>query len=69
MVSHSAINVRSYSELLIQGAITIAMIFVALLLGDIIQPWGTKVSLSILEIGASTPTVFSISEIKFNFSL
>lgn len=61
MVSHSAINVRSYSELLIQGAITIAMIFVALLLGDIIQPWGTKVSLSILEIGASTPTVFSIS--------
>jgi hypothetical protein len=31
------------------------------MLGDIIQPWGAKVSLTILEKGAEVPTIFSIS--------
>jgi len=59
----SAVNASGSSDLLIQSAITIAMIFVALFLGDLIQPWGTQVSLSILEVGAVTPTVFAISGI------
>jgi len=59
----SAVNASGSSDLLIQSAITIAIIFVALILGDLIQPWGTKVSLSILEVGAVTPTVFAISGI------
>jgi hypothetical protein len=54
---------KSASELLVQSGITIAMIFAALMLGDLIQPWGTKVSLSILEKGAESPTIFSISSI------
>jgi len=61
--SESSSSTKSASELLIQSGITICMIFTALLLGDVIQPWGTKVSLSILEKGAAVPTLFSISGI------
>ena len=61
--SLSASNAKSASELLIQSSITIGMIFTALMLGDFIHPWGTKVSLSILEKGAEVPTIFSISGI------
>ena len=57
----SASGTRSVSELLVQSCTTIAMIFAALLLGDLIQPWGTEVSLSILEKGAEVPIVFGIS--------
>jgi len=53
----------SSSELLIQCGITIAMIFSALMMSELIQPWGTKVSLSILEKGAEAPIIFSISGI------
>jgi len=47
----------SSSDLLIQSVITIVMIFAALILGDIIQPWGTKVSLSILRPGGEIATL------------
>ncbi|MCS5591289.1 MAG: hypothetical protein NZ775_02045 [Gammaproteobacteria bacterium] len=55
----------SSSELLIQSSITIVMIFVALMLGDMIQPWGTKVSLSVLAQGAPVgkTALFQISGI------
>jgi len=51
----------SSSDLLIQSVITIVMIFAALILGDIIQPWGTKVSLSILRPGGEIATLYQIS--------
>jgi len=60
VASHNAVAWNS-NEFLIQSAITIAMIFVALMLGSAIQPWGTKVSLSILEVGAITPTIYTVS--------
>jgi hypothetical protein len=59
----SSSGAKSVSELLIQSGITITMIFAALMMGDLVQPWGTKVSLSILQKGAEAPTIFSISGI------
>ncbi|MGE4594124.1 MAG: hypothetical protein AAEF23_01235 [Gammaproteobacteria bacterium] len=61
MANSSAVKLESSTEILVQSAITIAMIFVALMLSELIQPWGTKVSLSILEKGAELPVIFSIS--------
>jgi len=52
----SAVNTEGSTDLLVQSAITIAMVFIALILGDIIQPWGAKVSLIILEKGAEEAT-------------
>ena len=61
MENTSAVNGNNSTDLLIQSVITIVIIFISLMLGDIIQPWGTKVSLTILEKGAEVPTIFSIS--------
>jgi hypothetical protein len=63
VANSSAVKSDSSTEILVQSAITIVMIFVALMLGDLIQPLGTKVSLSILEKGAELPVIFSISGI------
>ena len=54
-------NPDSSSDYLIQCAITVAMVAVALLLGDFIHPWETKVSLSVLKAGQTAPIVFKIS--------
>lgn len=54
-------NTTSTSELLTQSGITVVMIFVALILGDIIQPWGTKVSLSVTHAGGDITTLYNIS--------
>ena len=54
-------NTTSTSELLTQSGITVVMIFVALILGDIIQPWGTKVSLSVTQAGGDITTLYNIS--------
>ena len=59
----SAKRSTSASDLLIQSSVTIAMIFAALLLGDLIHPWDTKISLSIVDAGNSVPIVFKISGI------
>lgn len=49
------------SELLIQSGITVAMIFAALVLGDLIQPWGTEVTLSITHNGGDIASLYNIS--------
>ena len=51
----------SASELLIQSGITITMIFTALILGDLIQPWGTQVTLSITQKGGDVASLYNIS--------
>ena len=61
MANSSAVKSESSTEILVQSAITIAMIFVSLMLGELIQPLSTSVSLSILEKGAEVPIIFKIS--------
>ena len=60
-ITTNTTNTTNTSELLIQSGITVVMIFVALILGDIIQPWGTKVSLSVTQAGGDITTLYNIS--------
>ena len=63
MANSSAVKSEGSAEILVQSAITVAMIFISLMLGEFIQPLSTSVSLSILEKGAEVPIIFKISGI------
>lgn len=63
MVNSSEVKSEGSAEILVQSAITVAMIFISLMLGEFIQPLSTSVSLSILEKGAEVPIIFKISGI------
>ena len=63
MANSSAVKSEGSAEILVQSAITVAMIFISLMLGELIQPMSTSVSLSILEKGTEVPIIFKISGI------
>jgi hypothetical protein len=52
---------KSANALLIQSGVIIAMIFTALMLGDLIQPWSTEVTLSITHNGGDITSLYNIS--------